>query len=347
VIAGPLSDSFGRKPVICLGYAVFILGCILSITAENLTVMLLGRILQGCGAAGPRVIMMSLVRDLYEGRAMARIMSIVMSVFILVPAVAPALGQGVLMFADWHSIFVLFIALAVIGSGWLAIRQPETLADIHRRPFSTGAVLAGYRAAFRNRVTSGYSLAAGLIFGAFMSYLSSAQQVFLVVFGIDDLFPIYFGIAALAIGLASVTNSMLVMRLGMQRLTQAGFVGMAGLSGAFLAYVLVIDPAPGIAVFMTWMLPTFFFVGLQFGNLNALAMEPLGSLAGIGAAAVGSVSALIAVPLGWYIAGLFDGTVVPLVGGFCAMGLGALTVMHWTERLPPFSASSEGTRDRS
>ena len=347
LFAGPLSDSFGRKAVICLGYAVFVGGCVLSVVADDLPTMLAGRVLQGVGAAGPRVVTMSLIRDLYEGRAMARIMSIVMSVFILVPAVAPALGQGILFFADWHAIFVMMIVFAFIGALWLATRQPETLARENRRVFSISNVLAGYREAIGYRIAIGYSVAAGMIFGAFLSYLSSAQQVFQEVFDTGELFAVYFGAAALSIGAASVVNSMLVMRLGMRKLTHLGFAGMAGLSGVFLVYLLAVDPLPSIVLFMAWLLPTFFCVGLQFGNLNALAMQPLGHMAGLGAAMVGSVSSLIAVPLGWFIASLFAGGLEPLVGGFCAMGLVALVVMQWTEQLPPFNApSSAGTPDQ-
>ncbi|MEQ8666941.1 MAG: multidrug effflux MFS transporter [Rhodospirillales bacterium] len=343
LLAGPLSDSFGRKVVICLGYAVFVIGCVLSVAADDLSMMLAGRILQGFGAAGPRVVVMSLIRDLYEGRAMARIMSIVMSVFILVPAVAPALGQGILFFADWQSIFLMMIAFSIVGAVWLAARQPETLAHENRRVFSLRNVLEGYREAAGNRVAMGYSVCAGLIFGAFMSYLSSAQQVFQEVFDTGELFPLYFGAAALSIGAASVVNSMLVMRLGMRKLTQYGFAGVSGLSAIFLGFLLAVDPQPSITLFMAWLLPTFFFIGLQFGNLNALAMQPLGHMAGLGAALVGSVSTIMAVPLGWFIAGRFAGGLEPLVGGFCAMGLCALVVMAWTERMPPFNASSAET----
>lgn len=202
LLVGPLSDCFGRKPIIILGYAIFIVGCVLSFVAEDLTTMLIGRILQGAGAAGPRIVMMSLVRDLYEGRAMARILSIVMSVFILVPAVAPALGQGILMVAPWPQIFMMLLVLALVGALWMALRQPETLAVQDRRAFSMAGIMSGYAEVLRNRIAFGYSMAAGLTFGAFLSYLNSAQQVFQDALGVGDLFPIYFGAAALAIGAA-------------------------------------------------------------------------------------------------------------------------------------------------
>jgi len=335
LIVGPLSDCFGRKPVILGGYAVFIAGCILSFMATDLTTMLIGRVLQGVGAAAPRIVMMSLVRDLYEGRAMARILSIVMSVFILVPAVAPSIGQGILMFAQWPDIFIVLLAMAVLGAGWLALRQPETLSPENKRTLSIGNILAGYAAVLRNRTAVGYSVTASLTFGAFLSYLSSAQQVFQDALGVGEMFPIYFGMAALAIGAASIVNARLVMRFGMRRLTRLGFIGMTGLSGLFLVYLFAMNPTPGIIEFMIWQLPTFFFIGLQFGNLNALAMEPLGHLAGLGAAVVGGVSTIIAVPVGWFIAHLFNGSIEPLISGFCVLGFVALFVIHWTDKKPP------------
>lgn len=336
LIAGPLSDCYGRKPIILLGYAIFIAGCMLSIAAADLTTMLAGRIMQGFGAAGPRVVTISLIRDGYEGRAMARIMSIIMSVFIFVPAVAPALGLGVLMIADWRAIFWLMLILAVAGALWMAIRQPETVAPERRRVFSIGNMLLGYREAIGMRVVMGYSTATGLVFGAFLSYLSSAQQVFQQTFAVGNLFPVYFGVAALAFGTASIVNAMLVLRFGMRKLTGISLVAMSGLSIGFLIYLFNASPSPGIAAFLVWLLPTFFCVGIQFGNLNALAMQPLGHLAGLGAALVGSVATIISVPIGWYIASLYDGGIFPLVGGFAAMGISAILVMQWTERSFPF-----------
>lgn len=334
LIVGPLSDTYGRKPIILFGYVIFIVGCLLSYYARDLETMLIGRILQGVGAAGPRIVMMSLVRDLYEGRAMARILSIVMSVFILVPAVAPSIGQGVLLVAPWPNIFLMLLALALIGAVWFALRQPETLAPENKRKLSLSNVLAGYAEVLRNRIAFGYSMTAGLTFGAFLAYLSSAQQVFQDALGVGELFAIYFGLAALAIGAASIVNAGLVMRLGMRRLTRLGFIGMVVLSGVFLLYLFLIDPSPGIVVFMAWQLPTFFCIGLQFGNLNALAMEPLGNLAGLGAAVVGGVSTIVSVPIGWFIASLFDGGLEPLIAGFCVLGIAALFVIQWTDRGP-------------
>lgn len=332
IAAGPLSDSFGRKPVIYAGYVIFIAGCIMSMTATVFEVMLAGRVLQGLGAAAPRIVSLALVRDGYEGRAMARIMSIVMAIFILVPAIAPSVGEAVLLAADWRAIFGLLLLMAIIASVWFAARQPETLAVPERRTFSLGNIAGGIREACGFRAALGYTIAAGIIFGAFLGYLNSAQQVFQTVYGTGKLFAIYFGVAALAIGAASIFNSSVVMRLGMRFMTWRALIGVTFISALFLPVVWQFDGVPPFWSFMVWLLVAFFATGILFGNFNALAMEPLGHMAGLGAAFVGSVSTFIALPLGWAIGYWFDNTVVPLIVGFAVLGAISLIVMWWTER---------------
>lgn len=332
LLAGPLSDSFGRKPIIYLGYVIFIVGCLMSLLAASFSTMLVGRVLQGLGAAGPRIVTLALVRDGYEGRAMARIMSIVMAVFIIVPAVAPAIGQAVIIVGGWRATFGLLLALAIVASIWFAIRQPETLNIDDRRNFSLSNVGAGLVEACSHRTVLGYTIAAGLIFGAFVGYLSSAQQIFQISFGTGSYFAIYFGVAALAIGAASILNSSVVMRLGMRLLTWRALVGVTTLSIVFLLPVYVLEGIPPLWLFMTWLSSAFFCMGIIFGNVNALAMEPLGHMAGLGAAFVGALSTAISLPLGWFVGHSFDGGVLPLVLGFAVLGSASLVVMKWTER---------------
>ena len=331
IAAGPLSDCFGRKPVIYAGYVIFIAGCVMSMMASSFAIMLAGRVLQGLGAAAPRIVSLALVRDGYEGRAMARIMSIVMAVFILVPAVAPAIGQGVLVVSHWRAIFALLLMMALIAFMWFALRQPETLAHDARRTFSIRNIAGGIAEAFGYRILTGYTLATGLIFGAFLGYLSSAQQVFQTTYETGRWFSVYFGVAALAVGAASVLNAKMVMQLGMRLLTWRALVGLTVSSGLFLAVVLVWDGAP-LWAFMAWLLIAFFCVGILFGNLNALAMEPVGHMAGLGAAVIGSVATFLSLPLGWGIGAAYDGTAVPLVAGFAVMAVASLLVVMWTER---------------
>lgn len=180
IVAGPLSDCYGRKPVIYGGYLIFIAGCLLAMFTSSFTMMLIGRVLQGLGAAAPRIVGIALVRDGYDGRAMARIMSIVMAIFILVPAIAPAIGQGILLFAPWRAIFAMLLCVALLAFAWLALRQPETLPADAKRVLSVAGIWDGIREALRYRALAGYMTCSGFIFGAFLGYLSTAQQVFQV-----------------------------------------------------------------------------------------------------------------------------------------------------------------------
>lgn len=331
IVAGPLSDSYGRKPVIYGGYVLFIIGCVLSIMAQEFGTMLVGRFLQGLGAAAPRIVSVALVRDGYQGRAMARIMSIIMAIFILVPSIAPAIGQGVMLVANWRAIFGLLLATAMIAFAWFAIRQPETLPPRLRRTFSAGAVTGGIREAIGYRAMAGYTLASGIMFGAFVGYLSSSQQIFQDAYDVGRWFVVYFGCASLTIGAASAFNAKVVVRLGMKYMTVRALIGLAAVSCLFIPIVLAGNGLPPLWMFMTWLMAVFFCIGIVFGNFNALAMEPVGHMAGLGAAIVGSVSTFIALPIGWAVGGAFDGTITPLVIGFALSGGLCLAVMRWVE----------------
>lgn len=343
MLVGPLSDSFGRKPVIYAGYGVFLLGCLLSMLTTEWNLMLLGRVLQGFGAAAPRIVTLALVRDRYEGRAMARIMSIVMAVFILVPVLAPAIGQVLISAAGWRATFAGLIIPVLIAFAWFGLRLHETQPREARTPFSLGRVAQGLRSIVGNRRAMGYTVSTGFVFGSFLGYLSSAQQIFDVTFGAGDLFALYFAIAALSIGGASVVNSRLVMRLGMRRLSGIALTGVIGLSLAFLAVLIPMGGVPPLSLFICWQLSAFFFVGLLFGNLTALSMEPLGKMAGLGAAFVGSLSTFMSLPLAWMIGHRFDGTVLPLVTGFAVLSAAALLVMRWADgrALPEVAAATD------
>ena len=337
MVAGPLSDSFGRKPVIYIGYVIFIAGCVLSLVATDFEAMLIGRVFQGLGGAAPRIISIALVRDGYEGRAMARIMSIVMAIFILVPAIAPAIGQGMMYLAGWRSIFAMLLVMAVTAYFWFALRQPETLAPEARKRFSLRDITISIGEILRYRALTGYTVASGLVFGAFVGYLNSAQQVFEGTYETGDLFSVYFGIAALAIGAASVFNSKVVIRLGMRYMAWWALVVSTIVSGIFLVIVFFSAGVPGFFLFMTWLIVTFFCMGILFGNFNAMAMEPVGHVAGLGAAVVGSLSTFISLPLGWFIGVTYDGTITSLIAGFAVLSGLTLILMLWIEKGVPSS----------
>lgn len=332
LFAGPLSDSFGRKPVIYAGYALFTLGCLLSMMTSSWEIMLIGRVIQGFGAAAPRVVTIAMVRDEYEGRAMARIMSIVLAVFIIVPIIAPALGQGLLYLAGWTSIFLCLALLAIAVSLWFAGRQRETLAPSDRRAFRLGNIAAGVLEIVRTRTAFGYTIAMGLVYGIFIGYLGSAQQIFQQTLGVGDLFALYFAIAAAAFGVASLLNASLVMRLGMRKLTWWALTALTAASFLFWAALTPYQGVPPLILFLIWQLFAFFCVGIIFGNFNALALEPLGHMAGLGAAFTGAIATFISLPLAAIVGDRFDGTVVPLVAGFAVLGLATCLVMRWTDR---------------
>src|SRR5262245_36637355 len=312
-VYGPISDSTGRKSAMYAGIGCFIAGGLICGFTTDFTVMIVGRILQGFGAAGPRIVAMAMVRDLFAGRAMARIMSFVMAVFILVPILAPSIGQLVLLAADWRFIFYGLVAIGVIDFVWLATRQSETLLPKDRAPLSLGHVLRSAREAITHRVTIGYTLATGCIFGAFISYLGTSQQIFQEHYGTGKLFAVFFGILAAGIGLASFVNAQLVMRFGMRNLSKWALRAACCLSLVFLLFAWLVDGHPPLWAFVTFMTVLFFFNGLLFGNYNALAMEPMGHIAGVAAAVVGSVSSFVGVSAGTPIGRLCYGTVVPLV----------------------------------
>ncbi|MGH6918796.1 MAG: MFS transporter, partial [Geminicoccaceae bacterium] len=320
--------------------ALFVIGSALSVAAPGLTLMLLGRVLQGFGAAGPRIVVVALVRDEYAGAAMARIMSLVLTTFILVPAVAPAIGQAILLVAHWRAIFAMLLVLGLAALIWFALRQPETLPFDRRVRFSLGRILLGVRETCANRVALGYTIAAGMIFGAFLGYIISAAQIFLGQYGVGHLFPVYFGGLALAIGCATYLNSRLVMRYGMQRLSALAVGLLGGCSAVFLVFAWAVAGDPPLWILMPYLVVAFFCFGLVFGNFNALAMEPLGHIAGVAAAVVGTITSLMSLTLGTLIGQSYNGTVLPLIAGFAVLGLGSLAAMRWAERgRPPATGS--------
>lgn len=335
IVYGPLSDTLGRKPAAYIGFAIFIVGSVLCVFAWSFEIMLTGRFLQGVGAAGPRIVSLALVRDLYSGRAMARIMSMVMGIFIIVPVIAPSIGQGLLLLADWRFIFVALLLQGIVGLTWFAWRQPETLREDRRAAFSLRRIFSAFREACSNPVTLGYTVAAGLVFGAFVGYLASTQQVLGELYGLGAQFPIYFGANALAFGAASMLNARLVMKLGMRRLAGGGLAATSALSLLFFIVTLLLEGHPPLWSLMGYLLLTFFFVGVLFGNFNALAMEPMGHIAGVAAAVVGSLATIISSVLGWALGHAYDGTVRPMIAGFAALTILAGIVMFLAERYRP------------
>ncbi len=329
LVFGPIADSWGRRPAVHLGFGLFLAGAAVSLLAPTFEVMLFGRFLQGIGAAGPKIVSVAIVRDQFSGPVMARIMSTIMAVFIVVPALAPAAGQAVLAVADWRAIFGLLLVQGGVAWLWFAARQPETLADDKRMPLSLRRIGMAAWETCRNRISLGFTIAAGIVFGAFLGYLNSAQLIFQEQYGVGEAFPLYFGGLALVLGAASVVNAKLVERVGIRKMSARALLALSVVSASFSVVATLLDGAPDLWLFMLFLSAAFFCVGMLFGNFNALAMEPLGHIAGTAAAVIASLSTFISLGLGLAIGRAFDGTVLPLVYGFLALSIGALAIVHW------------------
>ena len=328
---GPLSDSVGRKPAAFAGLTLFSAGCVLALTSRSFPMMLAGRFLQGIGVAGPRTITLALVRDRFEGREMARVMSLITVVFILVPVVAPAIGQTVLALSGWRAIFGVYLATGLVATIWFAVRQEETLPTERRIPLGLGRIAAATREVVGHRQSIGYTVASGLIFGALLGYLSSAQQILQQQYALGPRFPLFFAMVAIAIGAASFANASLVIRYGMRMLANLSLRGIFLVSVVFAAIAATWSGHPPLWWLMAYLMTSFFGIGLLFGNLNAMAMQPLGHIAGTGAAIVGATSMLISLVLGTWIGQSYNGTVLPLVIGFAALSACAMLVSWWAE----------------
>jgi MFS transporter, DHA1 family, multidrug resistance protein len=332
---GPVSESVGRKPAVYIGMALFSAGCLLALLARTFPMMLVGRVLQGVGVGGPRAMTIAIVRDKFEGRAMARVMSLIMAVFILVPVIAPSIGQAVLAVGGWRTIFGIYLALGLVVWVWFAWRQEETLVPSRRIPLSAGNIARGAREVFTHRLALGYTLAAGLIYGAFIGYLSSVQQMLQQQYALGSRFPLYFATLAISLGGASLCNARLVGRHGMRHLAGRALRLVFAVSILFLGVAASRSGQPPLWTLMVYLLVSFFGIGLLFGNLNALAMQPLGHIAGVGAAVVGGSQTLISLALGTLIGQSYDNTVLPLVAGFAILSGLALAVMWFAEAGSP------------
>ncbi len=314
LFAGPLSDAIGRKPAMAVGFAVYLAATLAALFAQSLELLLLARFVQGIGAAGPRIVGMALVRDLYQGREMARITSFVMMVFILIPALAPSIGQGFIALGGWRAVFGAFLAFGLAGLAWMWLRQAETLAPAHRRPLRLSTLAAGVREVLSDREVVLCTVVLSLGFGQMFALLSSAQQLFAEAYGRGDSFPLWFAAMALLSGAGTVLNARLVMRLGMHRLARSAYAMQIVVSTLFLAALLT-GALPGslrFAAFFLWAVSVFTMAGLTFGNLNAIAMQRMGHLAGTTASVTAALSTLAAVLIAAPVGLAYGGTAIPV-----------------------------------
>ena len=330
--AGPISDAFGRKRVILAGSALYCLGAMLAWAAPSLDLILASRVLQGLGAAAPRIVSLAMVRDNHSGRAMAQIISFAMIVFMLVPALAPAMGMAIIHIAGWRSLFLAFLVFSVVANLWLGLRQPETLPPERRRPLHLSTLTRSFVEVYSHRTVQLATAVMSLCFGMLFGTISSIQPIFEQSFDRAESFPYWFALVALFSAASSFTNARLVMRLGMRHLITLALSVILGATALILVLTFS-GSLPGnafFAAFVIWMVMLFFMMGMIMGNLNALALEPVGHIAGMAASAVGAISTVLGVALAAPLGLAFDGTPLPLmigVGVFALLGRGLMAVM--------------------
>ncbi len=331
LIFGPLSDSIGRKPAIFAGIVIYVVGSFLCFGATGFSAMMIGRFIAGFGAASPRIVSMALVRDGLAGSSMARVMSFVMTVFMIVPIIAPSIGQVVLLAFSWRVIFAGLLAMSVIAGVWFALRQEETLPLEKRRPFSVKALYDAGVESCRHPVTMGYTLASGFIFAALIGYLGTSQQIFAELYEQGQFFAFWFALFASAIAIAMILNGRFVMKIGMRRITKLAIRLSVATSLLMLVPVYFTQGHPPLALLGLYCFVIFFCNGLMFGNYNALALEPMGHIAGMASSVSGFLYSLISFAGGSLIGQIYQGTVTPLVIGFGGFGVLALLATEWAE----------------
>jgi DHA1 family bicyclomycin/chloramphenicol resistance-like MFS transporter len=332
-VYGPVSDVIGRRPTLMIGLAIYLVGGLIATTAGSFSVLLIGRAVQGAGLAATRVLTVAIIRDRYAGRQMARVMSITMMVFIIVPIVAPASGSLLLLLGSWHLIFGTVVGVALLVGSWFYVRMPETLHPEYRRSFSFSQVTSAIQTTISTPISIGYATGIGLMMGCLMAYIGSAQQIFETeVYHLGALFPVVFGCIATFMGAASFTNATLVQRLGMRRLSHIGTCGFTLVAAVQLVLALVYDGRPPLLLYAGIFALNQFLFSLTVPNFNSIAMAPLGSIAGTAASFIGSYTTLLGALLGLVIGRSFNGTVIPLSLGYLGLGAACLGVILWTEK---------------
>jgi DHA1 family bicyclomycin/chloramphenicol resistance-like MFS transporter len=329
-IIGPLSDRFGRRPILIGGMVLYTLASVLAVAARSFEMLLVARALQGLGTSATRVIATSIVRDCYSGRRMASVMSLAMMIFISVPVLAPSLGQAIMLTSQWRGIFVVLMVYGVLALVWSALRLPETLPPSQRRSLAIRQVLDSFRQTLTNRQTLGYALAAGCVQGTLFGYVFSSQQIFTGIYGLGHYFPLAFAAVAIGVAIAGFLNSRIVGKYGMRVISHAALIGQ--LASAIAMLVAADLAALPLSLFMVLSVVNLFTFGLMFSNFTALAMEPQGHIAGTASSLFGSMTTLIGIVVGSLIGQSYNDTILPLAIGAFLSAVIALVIVMATEK---------------
>lgn len=343
LVYGPLADRFGRKPVILGALVFYAVATTVCLVADTFETLLVARLFQGAAAAACRVIATAIARDLTSGRQMAEIMSMTMTVFMIVPVIAPALGQLILMVAPWRWIFAALLVFAAALALWLIFRLPETLPPKYRRPLRPMTILAGYREATQDRLLLGYTLAGAAFFGGLYGFLNTAEQIFAEHYGLGTAFPLAFAAVAGAMSVTSYINSRLVGRLGQRRLSHGALFAFTAISGVHALIILAgVDSLP---LFLVMLAAAMMLLGLIAANFSALAMENVGHIAGTASAAYGFATGVIGAIIGAAIGQLYADSALPLVAGQAAMGGVTIGLVLVTEQGRLFGVGDDAPAD--
>lgn len=327
---GPLTDRFGRRAPLLVGVGIYVVAAIVAAFAPNFTMLLVLRFIQGMGAASVRVIAQAVVRDRYSGREMAEVMSLTFMVFMAIPIIAPGIGQVLLLTGPWQSIFIFMGGLALALWVWTFLRLPETLPLDQRRPLSASGIFESFRLVFTNRVAISYGLAGMFLFGALFGFITSAQQIYVDIYGLGVYFPVAFAAMAGLMAISSFTNSRVVRRFGMRRLSHGAMLIFTVFSGIWL--VLALNDMLPLWLFFTLLAIIMFCFGWSASNMNSLSMEPLGNVAGTAASVFGFIQTVGGAVIGSFTGQMFDGTTVPTATGYFLMGIMALVFILIAEK---------------
>ncbi len=329
LIYGPLADRFGRKPVLLIGLGIYAVFTLLCIFASSLTIMIIARALEGTGAAATRVLAITIIRDCYSGRRMARVMSLTFIVFLAAPVIAPSIGQAITLVAPWYWIFGGLAVFSIATAAWVWLRLPESLHPTARRAISMNSLTQAIRLVFTSRFAVGYMLGSIAMLGALFGFINSAQQIFAEALDAPELFTTIFALAAGCMALASLVNARIVERIGMRRVSHAALLGFIAFAcGHALITYLGHETVWIFAVLQAGMM---FCFGLVGANFNAMAMEPLGDIAGTGSSVLGFFTTVGGALIGFYVGQQFDGTTLPLAAGYVTCGVLALLIVLITE----------------
>ncbi len=321
LLYGPLSDRFGRRVPMLVGIVIYVISALVIVLVPSFTALLVLRFIQGIGSAATRVVTVSIVRDAFGGRRMAEVMSLIMMVFMVVPVVAPGIGQTVMLFGNWHLIFLFIAVIATVVGAWAYLRLPETLHPEDVRPFTVTSILGGFKIVLTNRIALCYTIASTFIFGALFGFINSAQQIYVGIYELGSLFPVAFAAVALFMSLASFLNAQLVGRVGMRRLSHGALFGFMAVTLMWLVVQISMAHPMPFMLFIGFFGVAMFLFGWIGANFNSLAMEPLGHVAGTASSVLGFLSTVGGAIIGALIGQAFDGTATPMVAGFFAVSV--------------------------